>query len=111
MSSPRIWQTEHDQLMVAFPGESSVGDAAARFDKANPVVFQTLLRLCRWWRQKHPNYPCGIGMLWERMRWEVPMSTSGEPLKLNNNYRAYYARKLNAEPGLEGMFHTRRLRS
>lgn len=53
----------------------------------------------------------GIGAIWERLRWEsmVNPSAFGEgELKLNNNYRAFYARALMKKyPELEDFFETR----
>lgn len=36
----------------------------------------------------------GIGQLTERVRWECAVKTRGEPFKINNNFRAYIARRL-----------------
>lgn len=81
------------------------------FDEVNPHVYQHLRRLAlevaargttRW----------GIGNLFEVLRWQSSVATTGDPYKLNNNFRSHYARKLMAnEPMLEGMFEVRRLRS
>ncbi len=35
--------------------------------------------------------------IFERLRWHYSVETSGDEFKLNNNYTAYYARKLMAE--------------
>lgn len=40
------------------------------------------------------NRRFGIGQLTERVRWECALKTRGEPFKINNNFRAYIARKL-----------------
>src|SRR5690606_38342079 len=46
--------------------------------------------------------------IFERIRWHMNIETKGDEYKLNNNYRAFYARKLMVEvPGFEGFFEIR----
>lgn len=84
-----------------------------RFHAANPGVYATLVRLAR--RAKQEGHTqIGISMLWEIMRWEVLVGDTklGEGYKLNNNHRAFFARRImEQEPDLEGMFATRRQRA
>ena len=35
--------------------------------------------------------------IFERIRWHVDIETAGDSFKLNNNYTAYYARKMMSE--------------
>jgi hypothetical protein len=50
----------------------------------------------------------GIGALYERLRWYSTVEAKGDDFKVNNNYRAYYARLLmKEEPELAGFFETR----
>lgn len=73
---------------------------ARQFHRKNPHVFDTCESLAA--KAIARQGKIGIGAIWEKMRWEVMMGTieigvnpdTGEPLKLNNNYRAYYARWL-----------------
>jgi hypothetical protein len=39
----------------------------------------------------------GIGLLAERVRWEMTLRGGDEDFKINNNYRAYIARRLIAD--------------
>lgn len=48
-----------------------------------------------------------IALLTERIRWETLVQTVGDQFKINNNFRAHYARILNAMPRFAGMFATR----
>jgi hypothetical protein len=90
----------------------SIEQAWAAFHAANPHVYAQLVDLARLWVAKRPGRHLGIGMLFERLRWDLAMRTTGEPLKLNNNYRALYARLImEREPDLTGLFETRRLRT
>lgn len=107
----RSFVTEHDQLVLVGPGERKLRDNFERFHADNPHVYRELLALSYRWVERHPGRSCGIGMLYEVARWTLALRTEGEPLKLNNNYRAFYARKLMDEPGLEGLFSTRRQRA
>lgn len=92
--------------------EDPIEAQAREFDHANPWIFEHLVRLAR--ARRDAGYPHGsINQLFEVLRWERDLlvhTTDG--LKLNNNYRAYYARKLMAvHPDLSGFFHTRVTRS
>jgi len=79
------------------------------FHSRNPQVYQTLVRLCREARAKGHRH-IGIKMLWEVLRWESMVKTSGKPWKLNNNYSSRYARLImRQEPDLDGFFETRGL--
>lgn len=102
--------TENDQILAYLPDEHSLRENFDRFHAANPHVYETLVRLAREWRYHQRRTLCGIGMLYERCRWELGIRGEGEPLALNNNYRAFYARLIMGEPGLDGIFETRRQR-
>lgn len=53
-----------------------------------------------------------ISLITERIRWEQTIKTkSPDGFKLSNNHRAFYARKLDAEPEFTGMFRLREQRS
>lgn len=50
-----------------------------------------------------------IAALFERIRWYVNVETRGEPFKLNNNHRAFYARLFEKDhPKHAGFFAMRR---
>jgi len=105
--------TEHDQIIVVHPGEHSLEDNFKRFHAANPHVYDELVKLARQWRARRGAWTkCGIGMLFEVCRWHLSLRTEGEPVALNNNYRAFYARLImEQESELRGIFETRRQRS
>ena len=87
--------------------------AFREFDRNNPRVFSLLKTFSRAAR-KTGRKRMGIRMIWERMRWEIMITTtdSERDYKLNNNYTSRYARKLMAECNdLDGMFEIRELRS
>ena len=104
--------TPHGQMLIFRPGEKSLRESFLRFHEENPEVYDTLVQLSDRWLSRRPGEPCGIGMLYEVARWTISLRTKGEPLKLNNNYRAFYARRLMDEhPRFEGLFRTRKQRA
>ena len=77
------------------------------FHQENPHVYDRLVAMCRRLTAKG-HKKIGIAMLFEVMRWDHMLATSDEPYKLNNNYKAYYARMIMAsEADLAGVFNTR----
>lgn len=78
-----------------------------QFHALNPHVYEALVKLSRWcktdgWRKG------SINLLFERLRWEYAVQTHGDDYRLNNNYRAFYARLLMHDcPDLEGFFDVR----
>lgn len=81
------------------------------FHKANPHVYRELLRLARIARRNRKKV--GIRMLWEVMRWNLTIVTHDDfsNFKLNDHYHSRYARLLNREPELLGVFELRQLRT
>lgn len=52
----------------------------------------------------------GVALIFERIRWESMIRTDGEPWKLNNNYRAIYARRfMRDHPRFDELFRLREL--
>jgi len=77
------------------------------FHAANPHVFEELRRICRFVRSRGVER-WGIAACFERLRWLSQFEVRGDdPYRLNNNFRAWYSRLLNSEPGLEGLFEVR----
>ena len=77
------------------------------FHGDNPQVYKALTRFAREWKGAGKDR-IGVKCLYERVRWELSLSTTGE-FKLNNNYTAFYARLIMAqEPDLKNLFTTRR---
>lgn len=52
----------------------------------------------------------GVALIYERIRWESMIRTDGDAWKLNNNYRAIYARRfMRDHPEHDGIFQLREL--
>jgi hypothetical protein len=91
--------TPTDQIEVAF----------REYHSENPHVYRELVRLARQWRD-YGHAKLGIATLFEKLRWEwhVAGLQDTDGYKLNNNYRALYARKImDDQPDLDGLFEIR----
>lgn len=97
--------TDGLQTRFAFGAVDEAGFAAYHAD--NPHVYATLKRFALEAVQAGRTH-IGIAMLYERMRWFTLVEAKQDTFKVNNNWRAFYARKLMAEePALAGLFETR----
>ncbi len=93
------------QLLPLGPSEAE--QRFMEFHEANPHVYEELLRICRFVRGRGVER-WGIAACFERLRWLSQFEVQGDdPYRLNNNFRAWYSRLLNNEPGLEGLFEVR----
>ena len=78
-----------------------------QFHLANPHVYQKLKELSLYAKRRGAKR-IGIALLFERLRWFSMFETSGDVFKLNNDYRALYARMLmRNEQELSGFFELR----
>lgn len=88
------------------PRRGTIGEQAARFHDRNPGVYAFAVRLARFTKARGLAH-YGIGAIWEVMRFKY-LETHGDIYKLNNNYRAWYARQIMAsEADLAGFFSVR----
>lgn len=86
----------------------TIAERAEAFHDDHPEVLVELRELAlRAVRAGHTAL--GIGQLFEVLRWETMLRTSdADGYKLNNDYRAWYARRLMATtPELDGIFEVR----
>jgi len=78
-----------------------------RFHELNPHVYEQIVQISLALRERGFK-KAGMKMIFERLRWLWAMQTKGEDYKLNNNYTAFYARKVMEDhPQLQGFFRTR----
>ena len=95
------------------PTPKTIEEKFAEFDQEHPEVYRELVRLAFQWIAVGRDR-LGIATLFERLRWEWHVSgiEDRDGYRLNNNYRALYARKIMAENAeLDGLFETRERRS
>lgn len=101
-----------DVIHIDGQAAMTFGDTTAeqfeQFHAENPRVYRVLVQIAREWRKRTGRTRLGIGALYERARWEIAITTSDPSFKLNNDYRAFYARLIMArETDLAGMFNLR----
>jgi hypothetical protein len=77
------------------------------FHKNNPDIFDLFTQYAKEIRAAgFERYSANA--IFERIRWHKDIQTSGDRFKMNNNYRAFYARKLMKEdPSFQGFFAIR----
>ena len=89
-------------------------DIQTRFEKfheRNPHIYSNLCSLARQWKEAD-NEVVGIGMLFEVLRWDNGIKTTGEKYKLSNDFRSRYSRLIHEqEEDLRDLFRLRELRS
>ena len=90
-----------------------IEQAFIEFHAERPEVYTQLVRLARQWKAAG-KAKLGIATLFEKLRWEWHVSglQDTDGYKLNNNYRALYARMImERESDLKGLFEIRTLAS
>jgi len=97
-----------EEQRILFPLGSELERQFFEFHEENPHVYTKLLEIAFFVRRRgHGKF--GIAAIFERLRWVSLFETTGDPYKLNNNHRAFYARLLmDTEPGLKDFFEIRR---
>jgi len=84
-----------------------IANAFRKFHRENPSVYDELVKISRSLKHKGRGH-YGIGALFEVIRFHRALQTNDPSFKLNNNYRALYARLImENEPDLDGFFDTR----
>lgn len=82
-------------------------DQVKAFNKKHPEVW-TLFRDFTFNRIACGFKHYSANAIFERVRWETDVSADAKAFKLNNNYRAFYARAfMKMYPEHEGFFRTR----
>ena len=89
----------------------TIQQAFDAFHKANPHVYRLLVRLARQ-SVNNGRRRISIKRLFEVLRENYSVHTTGEDFKLNNNFHSRYARLISEnEPDLAGVFETRELKA
>ena len=86
-------------------------DRFERFHEENPHVYLELESLARqWFAAGHESV--GMKMLWETLRWNTGIRTTGDAWRLNNSWTSRYTRMLlERHPQWRGRIRVRELRS
>jgi hypothetical protein len=78
------------------------------FHREHPSIYALFDRFTREALRRRDRL--GISLITERIRWETAVVSSGDEFKINNNFRAYYARLwMRNNPQFGRAFETRRL--
>lgn len=99
----------HQQLdlITLLAGPATIAERFREFHADNPHVYAVLVALTRDYVRRTGRRRVGIAAVYERARWELSLQTTETP-RLNNSYRAHYARLIMAqEPDLSDVFETR----
>jgi hypothetical protein len=101
------WAAEFKTLTAPeMPAGATLAERFEAFHNENQHVYMALRRRALAAKEKGVKH-YGIAALFEVLRFSALMTT-GDEWKLNNSYRAFYARKLMAEvPELDGFFEIR----
>lgn len=86
----------------------SITDRFLRFHRDNPTVYRQIVRFTHEARQSRRSGPLSVALIYERLRWEEYVSTTGDPYRLSNDHRAFYGRLvMHCEPRFIDVFRTR----
>jgi hypothetical protein len=89
----------HRQYQIDYDTPQSASDRFDQFHAKNPHVYPLLTGLAREWKDATQGKKLGIRCLYERLRWEIAVTTDSDDFKLNDHYQ---------EPDLRGLFELRR---
>lgn len=82
-----------------------------QYDRQNPSVWGQFVHFAYETRNKGFRKYSAKG-IFELIRWHTGAGASGETYKVNNNYTADYARKMESQfPEFKGFFRTRELKA
>ena len=80
-----------------------------KFDGDNPHIYAELVALTRQ-AYERGRKKIGMKMLFEILRWNRLINTTGKDFKLSNDFTSRYSRKIMSEyPELDGMFDIKEL--
>lgn len=78
-----------------------------QFDNENPYAWE-LFKQFTFEAIRNGHRQFSIALVTERIRWETVMKSSDSDFKINNNHKAFFARKFHEEyPMYNGIFRTR----
>ena len=98
-----------DGSMIPEPERPKLEREFVEFHEANPNILDEAIRFARAFRDTGKSEG-SIDLVWEELRRVHPVETaSDDGFRLNNNFRAYYARlAMHRAPDLAGFFEVRR---
>lgn len=83
-------------------------DSFEKFDSENPRIWELFKQFAKQALSAGKS-KLSVSLIVERIRWEVTVVTTGDVFKINNNHRAFYARKFHDRyPEYGDVFETRK---
>lgn len=111
MNEQKQVEKKRKRLGPKVEADQSIEARFLRFHESNPEVYEALVRMARRIKASGQN-SYSISGIYEVARFDRFVSTTGKPFKLNNDFRARYARLImRQEPDLAEFFALRELRS
>lgn len=106
-SQPSLFDLFAPVVTPEYESGATIGERFEAFHGRNPHIYAELRRMALALRQRGmARY--GIAGLFETLRYHYAIQTQGDDFKLNNDFRALYARLLmRNEPALYGFFEIR----
>lgn len=104
-AQPDLWSTDTDHVE-----EHPEAVKFEKFDQANPIVLDTLIREARRWMAERPGAPLGMDLLIGRVRWVLTLKLSkiDDGFRINDHFAPAYARLVMAyAPETAGLFNVR----
>lgn len=107
----RVQGSLFDTPIVPVKKRATLAEEFEAFDRANPQVWDEIKRRAMELVASGARR-IGMKMLYEAIRYDYTVRTNGGEFKLNNNYTAFYARKLAAQVWMPlGMIELRERRT
>jgi len=88
-----------DKPIINTPRCATLEQSFLFFNTANPHIWEEIKRRARLLLRNGAKR-IGIKMIYESIRYDYAIHTNGSRPKLNNNYTAFYARKLSELPDM-----------
>lgn len=90
-----------------FDDDDPIAQAFWEFHAKNPEIYDEIVKISKQLKDRGREH-YGIGAIFEVIRFHRAINTTDTDFKLNNNYRALYARLImQNEPDLDDFFETR----
>lgn len=88
--------------------KGSIEKRFEEFHRLNPHVYEAIVKIALDLKARGFE-ECGISLIFERLRWIHAIQTRGDSFRLNNDFRAFYARVvMEAVPELRDFFRVRK---
>ena len=98
-------RAEFNERQDALDKQMSFAVNFVRFNENNPKIFHKIVELADHQRERRDHY--SIEIIMNVVRYHTDLDGKGDPFKINNNYKAYYARMYMQYRDCPGFFQVR----